>query len=91
MVPEITDEAIEAFVSFTSASRERAIAFLQHNNGDSHRAINAYFENPNDPLPPVSKAAHSSTDGQRTDSGWIGRGNSTKPPLPRFPQPNSSK
>lgn len=29
MVPEITDEAIEAFVSFTSASRERAIAFLQ--------------------------------------------------------------
>lgn len=29
MVPEITDEAIEAFVSFTNASRERAIAFLQ--------------------------------------------------------------
>ncbi|EFR01431.1 ubiquitin interaction domain-containing protein [Nannizzia gypsea CBS 118893] len=55
MVPEITDEAIEAFVSFTSASRERAIAFLQHNNGDSHRAINAYFENPDDPLPPVQE------------------------------------
>ncbi|DAA77218.1 TPA_exp: Uncharacterized protein A8136_6478 [Trichophyton benhamiae CBS 112371] len=55
MVPEITDEAIEAFVSFTNASRERAIAFLQHNNGDSHRAINAYFENPNDPLPPVEE------------------------------------
>ncbi|EZF31235.1 hypothetical protein H109_00465 [Trichophyton interdigitale MR816] len=55
MVPEITDEAIEAFVSFTSASRERAIAFLQHNNGDSHRAINAYFENPNDPLPPAEE------------------------------------
>ncbi|KAM5486270.1 hypothetical protein McanMca71_001111 [Microsporum canis] len=55
MVPEISDEAIEAFVSFTSASKERAVAFLQHNNGDSNRAINAYFENPDDPLLPVQE------------------------------------
>ncbi|KAK2829914.1 hypothetical protein FQN49_007132 [Arthroderma sp. PD_2] len=60
MVPEISDEAIEAFVSFTSASKEQAIAFLQNNNGDSNRAINAYFENPSDPLPQVQELAPAS-------------------------------
>ncbi|KAI2733648.1 hypothetical protein CBS147332_663 [Penicillium roqueforti] len=46
MASEPTEEAITSFVSFTSTTREQAIAFLKANNLDSQKAINAYFEDP---------------------------------------------
>ncbi|KAJ5926829.1 hypothetical protein N7516_008602 [Penicillium verrucosum] len=46
MASEPTEEAITSFVSFTSTTREQAIAFLKGNNLDSQKAINAYFEDP---------------------------------------------
>ncbi|OJD23793.1 hypothetical protein ACJ73_04853 [Blastomyces percursus] len=61
---DLPEDAIENFISFTNASREKAIAFLEANNRDSNRAINAYFENPNSvqpeptvawPMPPSSQ------------------------------------
>ncbi|KAG5291898.1 ubiquitin interaction domain-containing protein [Histoplasma ohiense] len=61
---DIPEDAIENFISFTNASREKAIAFLEANNRDSNRAINAYFENPGSvqpepsvswPMPPSSQ------------------------------------
>ncbi|KGM91596.1 uncharacterized protein PADG_12276 [Paracoccidioides brasiliensis Pb18] len=58
---ELSADAIESFISFTNATREQAIAFLEANNHDSNRAINAYFENPGSvqaevwPMPPSSQ------------------------------------
>ncbi|KAL1971042.1 hypothetical protein VTN77DRAFT_2876 [Rasamsonia byssochlamydoides] len=46
MTGEPSEEAIANFVSFTSTSREQAISFLKANDLNSHKAINAYFENP---------------------------------------------
>ncbi|KAF4767741.1 hypothetical protein HAV15_010011 [Penicillium sp. str.  len=46
MASEPTEEAITSFISFTSTTREQAIAFLKGNNLDSQKAINAYFEDP---------------------------------------------
>ncbi|KAF9893937.1 hypothetical protein FE257_008908 [Aspergillus nanangensis] len=51
MTSDPTEEAIVNFVSFTSTSREKAIAFLKANNLDSNKAINAYFEDPTGPQP----------------------------------------
>ncbi|KAJ5562668.1 hypothetical protein N7461_001429 [Penicillium sp. DV-2018c] len=48
---EPAEEAIASFVSFTSTTREQAIAFLKANNLDSQKAINAYFEDPTGPQP----------------------------------------
>ncbi|OAT04600.1 ubiquitin interaction domain-containing protein [Blastomyces gilchristii SLH14081] len=61
---DLPEDAIENFISFTNASREKAVAFLEANNRDSNRAINAYFENPDSiqpeptvawPMPPSSQ------------------------------------
>ncbi|OJD10957.1 hypothetical protein AJ78_08169 [Emergomyces pasteurianus Ep9510] len=61
---DLPEDAIENFISFTNATREKAIAFLEANNRDSNRAINAYFENPDSvqpepqvawPMPPSSQ------------------------------------
>ncbi|EAW12780.1 ubiquitin-associated-like domain-containing protein [Aspergillus clavatus NRRL 1] len=49
MAAEPSEEAIANFVSFTSTSREHALAFLKANDLNSNKAINAYFE---DPTPP---------------------------------------
>lgn len=73
MKMEPTEDAIANFVSFTSTTREQAIAFLkvffpslpvvielmalQANNLDSQKAINAYFEDPSGPPPQVSFTA----------------------------------
>ncbi|KAK2760533.1 hypothetical protein FQN53_007859, partial [Emmonsiellopsis sp. PD_33] len=46
MAVEVSEESIESFVSITNTTREQAIAYLEANNRDSNRAINAYFENP---------------------------------------------
>ncbi|PGH12297.1 hypothetical protein AJ79_04363 [Helicocarpus griseus UAMH5409] len=56
MASDLPEDAIESFISFTSATRQQAIAFLEANNRDSNRAINAYFENPDSaqPEPQVS-------------------------------------
>ncbi|KAJ5794896.1 hypothetical protein N7457_001495 [Penicillium paradoxum] len=51
MASEPAEEAIANFVSFTSTTREQAIAFLKANNLDSQKAINAYFEDPTGPQP----------------------------------------
>ncbi|KKZ63681.1 hypothetical protein EMCG_01988 [[Emmonsia] crescens] len=61
---DLPEDAIENFISFTNATREKAISFLEANNRDSNRAINAYFENPDGvqpepqvawPMPPSSQ------------------------------------
>ncbi|KAK2795274.1 hypothetical protein FQN52_006204 [Onygenales sp. PD_12] len=64
MAVEVSEESIESFVSITNTTREQAIAYLEANNRDSNRAINAYFENPDGvptepeiqwPMPPSSQ------------------------------------
>ncbi|KAK2794021.1 hypothetical protein FQN50_009955 [Emmonsiellopsis sp. PD_5] len=60
MAVEVSEESIESFVSITNTTREQAIAYLEANNRDSNRAINAYFENPDGVPPEVSDSSPSS-------------------------------
>ncbi|KAH8701803.1 hypothetical protein BGW36DRAFT_289204 [Talaromyces proteolyticus] len=46
MATEPSEEDINNFIGFTSLSREQAISFLNANNLNLEKAINAYFENP---------------------------------------------
>ncbi|KAJ5647399.1 hypothetical protein N7490_003771 [Penicillium lividum] len=52
MTSEPSEEAITEFISFTSTTRPRAINFLKAHNGDSQKAINAYYEDPTGPHSP---------------------------------------
>ncbi|KAK2750425.1 hypothetical protein FQN57_003905 [Myotisia sp. PD_48] len=64
------EEAIGAFIAFTSASREQAVKFLTASNFDSNRAINTYFENSGGLVTEVSlrvPATDSSTKHSFTD------------------------
>ncbi|KAJ5913304.1 hypothetical protein N7504_002187 [Penicillium tannophilum] len=51
MASEPSEEAITEFISFTSATRPQAINFLKAHDGNSQKAINAYFEDPSGPHP----------------------------------------
>ncbi|PGH05938.1 hypothetical protein AJ80_08250 [Polytolypa hystricis UAMH7299] len=70
MMSEPPEDAIENFVSFTSASREKAISFLKANNLDSNRAINAYFENPDGATPEVHSEWPATTIGPEENYGY---------------------
>ncbi|KAJ5672602.1 hypothetical protein N7507_001729 [Penicillium longicatenatum] len=51
MASEPSEEAIAEFISFTSTTRPQAVNFLKAHNGDSQKAINAYYEDPSGPHP----------------------------------------
>ncbi|KAJ5322709.1 hypothetical protein N7452_010998 [Penicillium brevicompactum] len=79
---EPTEDAIANFVSFTSTTREQAVAFLKANNLDSQKAINAYFEDPSGPPP--------QTTGNYGDKGpvWDFSQQDNAPPLPATAPPS---
>ncbi|CAI7617320.1 unnamed protein product [Penicillium discolor] len=84
MASEPTEEAITSFVSFTSTTREQAIAFLKGNNLDSQKAINAYFE---DPTGSQLKPITSYWDDNR-GSSWDFAQQDNAPPMPATAPPS---
>ncbi|KAJ5146059.1 uncharacterized protein N7515_000623 [Penicillium bovifimosum] len=83
---EPNEEAIASFVSFTSTTREQAIAFLKANNLDSQKAINAYFEDPTGPQPEHKPLPTFYNDSR--DSSWRWDQEANAPPIPPTAPPS---
>ncbi|KAJ5836633.1 hypothetical protein N7447_002659 [Penicillium robsamsonii] len=84
MASEPTEEAITSFVSFTSTTREQAIAFLKGNNLDSQKAINAYFEDPTgSQLKPITSYWN-----ENRGSSWDFAQQDNAPPMPATAPPS---
>ncbi|KXG49926.1 uncharacterized protein PGRI_058940 [Penicillium griseofulvum] len=84
MASEPSEEAIASFVSFTSTTREQAIAFLKGNNLDSQKAINAYFEDPTgSQLKPVTSYWN-----DNRGSSWDFAQQDNAPPVPATAPPS---
>ncbi|KAJ5512530.1 hypothetical protein N7463_002082 [Penicillium fimorum] len=84
MASEPTEEAITSFVSFTSTTREQAIAFLKGNNLDSQKAINAYFEDPTgSQLKPITSYWN-----DNRGSSWDFSQQDNAPPMPATAPPS---